>query len=176
MIHKYNKKAMQVNQVDIEFTNKPITAWGGTATIIAKFLEQIRFQDWVEGEIPVIERSNNSKGKYTKVLTQFLTSLSGGTRFGHLTWWGHGIEAIKEGFGVKWLPANSSVLTRFWNKIKTQRISERLGESVRKFASSIVEAEGIQEDNLNLDSSVFTRYGSQEGAKKGYNPKKRCRR
>ena len=33
--------ACVVNQVKIEFTQKPITAWGGLATLIAKFLEVI---------------------------------------------------------------------------------------------------------------------------------------
>ena len=36
----------------------------------------------------------------------------------------------------------------------------------------MIQDEGIKEDTLNLDSSVLTRYGEQEGAKKGYNPKK----
>jgi hypothetical protein len=54
-------------------------------------------------------------------------------------------------------------------------LSEAIGERCRQFTSQIITWEGISKDNLNLDSSVITRYGEQEGAKKGYNPKKRGR-
>jgi hypothetical protein len=170
-----NNKALKVNQVPITFTNKPITAWGGLASVIGKLLEVLEFRSWVESAIPIQERSNNAKGIYEKVLATFLTVLCGGERFSHLSWWGHGIEAIKNVFDVQWLPKAPSTLTRFWGKICTQYLSERLGEAARQLAIAIVMWQGIVEDNLNLDSSVLPRYGNQEGAKVGYNPKKRGR-
>jgi len=145
------------------------------AGILSKFLDRIKFREWVESNIPIDERSNHGGGKYEKVLAMFLTVLVGGRRFHHITWWGHGLEAICAAFGVMCLPGASSTLTRFWGKIKLQSISEGIGERCRDFASQILGWEGIREDNLNLDSSVMTRYGEQEGAKKGYNPKKRGR-
>ena len=95
---------LQVNQVSITFTNKAITSWGGISSIVAKLLEVLDFKSWVEKELPIIERSNNAKGVYEKVLATFLTVLCGGERFSHLSWWGHGVDAIKECFGVKWIP------------------------------------------------------------------------
>lgn len=68
-----NKRAQEVNQVRIQFTNKPITAWGGIASVISKFLDQIKFKEWVKEQMPIKEGSNNSKGIYPKVLCQFLT-------------------------------------------------------------------------------------------------------
>lgn len=170
-----NIKTIKVNQVPITFTNKAITAWGGISSIVAKLLEVLEFRSWVEKGIPIIERSHNSKGVYEKVLATFLTVLCGGERFSHLSWWGHGVEAIKESFGVKWLPKASSSLTRFWGKIDTQYLSEQVCKSARDLAVAIIKWQDIKEDNLNLDSSVLTRYGNQEGAKRGYNPKKRGR-
>ncbi len=164
-----------VNQVKIQFTNKPITAWGGLATIVAKLLEVLEFRSWVESTIPIEEKSNYAKGIYEKVLATFLTVLSGGERFSHLSWWSHGIEAIKKGFGVHWLPRASSTLTRFWGKIYTQSLSEKLAAAARQLAITIIGWQGIVEDTLNLDSSVLIRYGNQKGAKRGYNPKKRGR-
>ena len=164
-----------VNQVKIQFTNKPITAWGGLATIVAKLLEVLEFRSWVESALPIEEKSNYAKGIYEKVLATFLTVLSGGERFSHLSWWSHGIEAIKKGFGVHWLPRASSTLTRFWGKIYTQSLSEKLAAAARHLAITIIEWQGIGKDTLNLDSSVLIRYGNQEGAKRGYNPKKRGR-
>jgi hypothetical protein len=170
-----NNKSLRVNQVKIEFTNKPITAWGGLATIVAKLLEVLEFRSWVESALPIKERSNNAKGVYEKVLATFLTVLSGGERFSHLSWWSHGIEAIKKAFAVKWLPRASSSLTRFWGKICTQSLAEKVGEAARHLAITIIGWQGLLEDNLNLDSSVLIRYGNQQGAKRGYNPKKRGR-
>jgi hypothetical protein len=170
-----NNKSLKVNQVKIQFTNKPITAWGGLATIVAKFLEVLQFRSWVESALPIEEKSNNARGIYEKVLATFLTVLSGGERFSHLSWWSHGSEAIKKSFGVHWLPKASSTLTRFWAKISTRQVSERLGEAARRFATTLIGWQGIREDTLNLDSSVLIRYGNQQGAKRGYNPKKRGR-
>lgn len=170
VIHR--KKSLNVNQVKIEFTKKPITAWGGICSIVAKYLERLDFRSWIESTIPIEEISNNGKGVYEKVLAQFLTVLTGGERFCHMSWWGYGGEAIKASFGVKWLPSSASTLTRFWGKIGFQSKADELLESARRLAGRIVSWEGITEDDLNLDSTVLVRYGNQQGAKKGYNPKK----
>ena len=170
-----NSKLLRVNQVKIQFTNKPITAWGGLAAIVAKLLEVLEFRPWVESALPIEERSNNAKGVYEKVLATFLTVLSGGERFSHLSWWSHGIEALKKTFAVEWLPRASSTLTRFWGKMCTHSLAEKLGEAPRQLAITIIGWQGLLEVNLNLDSSVLIRYGNQEGAKRGYNPKKRGR-
>ena len=170
-----NSRSLKVNQVKIQFTTKPITAWGGLATIVAKLLEVLEFRSWVESALPIEEKSNYAQGIYEKVLATFLTVLSGGERFSHLSWWSHGSEAIKKSFGVHWLPKASSTLTRFWGKIGTQQLSEKLGDAARRFAITLIKWQGIADDTLNLDSPVLTRYGRQDGAKRGYNPKKRGR-
>lgn len=173
MVRKQCKKEYLVNQVKIEFTNKPITAWGGMASHIGKFLEVIDFRGWVKRDFPITETSPNAKGIYEKVLGQLLTVLVGGSRFGHLSWWGHGVQVMYKMFAVEWLPQSPSTLTRFWGKFKTQGVAEKMGESGRQLAKTIVPWDSVVEDNLNFDSSVLTRYGDQSGAVKGYNPKKR---
>ena len=175
MKHDQCKKDYRVNQVKIEFTNKPITAWGGMACQIGKFLEVIEFRGWVENHMPITEVSPYAKGIYEKVLGQLLTVLAGGSRFGHLSWWGHGIAVICKVFAVEWLPQSASTLTRFWGKIKTQEMAEKMGEAGRQFAKTLWQWEALGKDNLNFDSSVLTRYGDQGGAEKGYNPKKHGR-
>ncbi len=175
MNEKNDKSSRRVGQVFVEFTTKPITAWGGMAALIGAFVLQIDFRGWVEKAIPILETSNNAKGIYPKVLAHFLTVLTGGERFAHMQWWQHGVEAIEKAFDVRWLPKAATTLTRFWNKIKSHCCAERLGEMARDFAKQFVRFEGISEDNLNLDSTVLTRYGKQQGAKKGYNPKKHGR-
>jgi len=172
MRQKKCKRSQIVNQVKIEFTQKSITPWGGVASVVAKFLETIRFREWVERNILIKETSNNGKGIYEKVIAQFLTVLVGGFRFAHLSWWGNGVEVLMKTFGLRWLPQASSTLTRFWNKISRQGLAEKMGISGRSFAKEVIKWEGISSDTLNLDSTVLTRYGEQGGAKRGYNPKK----
>jgi len=60
--------SLMVNQVKIEFTDKPLTAWGGLATILGKYIEKIHFREWVENNVPIEEKSNKSGGVYEKVL------------------------------------------------------------------------------------------------------------
>jgi len=111
-------RADQVGQVQITFTNKQLTAWGGACSVVAKFLERIGFREWVLAHMPIVENSPNAKGLYEKVLALLLTSLTGGTRFSHVTWWSHGMEGLKACFGVVWLPQATSVLTRFFGKFR----------------------------------------------------------
>jgi len=172
MKRKKHTAHLSVNQVKIEFTRKSITPFGGIATVVAKFLEVIQFKGWVESALPIREVSNNSKGIYGKVLAQFLTVLAGGFRFSHVGWWECGMEVLKRAFDVQWIPHAASTLTRFWNKIDSQGMAEKFAEAARGLATTIVGWESITQDTLHLDSSVITRYGQQQGAKKGYNPKK----
>jgi hypothetical protein len=164
-------RADRVGQVQIAFTNKQLTAWGGACSVVAKFLERIRFREWVLKHVPVEEHSPNAKGIYEKVLALFLTSLTGGTRFSHVTWWSHGMEGLKACFGVEWLPQATSVLTRFFGKFR-QVDNEELRKAAVELTDELIGAEKITEDTLILDSTVCERYGTQEGACKGYNPKK----
>lgn len=175
MIFADVNEPLKINQVQVEFTEKSVSSWGGLAAILGKYLEQIKFEDWVLKSIPIQESSPNAKGVYEKVLAHFLTVLSGGERFSHLSWWGHGVDVLRKTFGVNWLPQSPSVVTRFWNKISSQSLSEQFSFSARELASRIIGWEEIGNDNLNLDSSVITRYGKQEGAHRGYNPKKKGR-
>ena len=167
MKHKTdNRRADQVGQVRITFTNKTLTAWGGACSVLAKYLERISFREWVEAHVPVEEHSPNAKGIYPKVLSLLLTSVAGGTRFADLKSWMHGRNALAACFGVKWLPQASSVLTRFVGKFK-QKQAEELRAACSELSRRLLEAEGICEDDLVLDSTVCTRYSEQEGAKKG---------
>lgn len=168
------KESLTVNQVQIEFTDKPMTSYGGT-TLVAKLLEQVKFREWIEKNLPIEERSNNAKGIYGKVLGLLLTVLCGGNRYSHYGWWIHGATALKATFGVTWLPLASTTLTRFWGKIQNQKKAERWMDAARTFARQIIDWKKIAQDYLCLDSTVLTRYGVQEGAKRGYNPAKKGR-
>ena len=132
MKHKEkNAVELTVNQARIEFTKKALTAWGGICTVLAKYVESIGLQEWVEATIPIVETSPNAKGIYPKLLSHFLTVLCGGRRFSHIQWWSHGTEALCTAFGLDWLPSAPSVFTRFWDKFNTQSLCDRWNQGLR---------------------------------------------
>lgn len=159
-------------QPRIEFTSKPMTAYGGAAALLGPFLREVKLREAVEKFWPLQERSPNAGGVYEKFLAPFLTVVAGGRRFSHLLWWGHGAEVLKKAFGVDWLPSSASSLTRFWGRFRSRGSAEAWGDGARALAGAIVSWEGPVRDDLVLDSSVVTRYGVQEGARRGYNPQK----
>lgn len=158
MKRRTRKKFRCEDQARIEFTDKPIPAWGWMAGILSKFLDRIKFREWVESSIPIEERSNNRRGVYEKVLAMFLTVLVGGKRFTHVSWWGHEVEAICAAFGVMWLRGALSALMRFWGKIRVQSASEAIGEPCLAFASQILRWEGILRHHVHQVSRVRGRF------------------
>jgi len=55
-----NTRADWIEQVQIAFTQKRLTAFGGACSIVAKFLERIQFRDWLVAHVTVQERSPNA--------------------------------------------------------------------------------------------------------------------
>ncbi len=78
-------------------------------------------------------------------------------------------------FGVLYLPAAGSTLTRLFKKIDSQNKVNELSDKMWKWLSGLIPWGKILEDWLTFDSTVLERYGKQEGAKRGYNPKKKGR-
>ncbi|MCD6569861.1 MAG: hypothetical protein J7L53_04075 [Deltaproteobacteria bacterium] len=50
---KKSNKSWRANQVRVQFTRKPITAWGGIASLVSRFLEKVGFREWVRESIPI---------------------------------------------------------------------------------------------------------------------------
>ena len=100
MKRKEFRTGVAESQVRIDFTDKPISAWGGIGSLVARYLGRLGFREWIEENLPIAETSPNGKGRYEKVLALFLTVLTGGDRFSHMGWWGYGREVMCRCFGV----------------------------------------------------------------------------
>ncbi len=174
MQKKYTSK-IKINQVEVGFTKKNITAYGGFS-MIAQFLGGIKFREFIENAVPIKELSGNGTGIFSKIISYLLTILAGGTRFSHILYLGESEEILKKLFGVKRLIKAGTSLTRFFKKIKSWQAVEILHFHLWDYTNKIIPWSKIKDDYISFDSSVITRYGRQEGAKKGYNPKKRGRR
>lgn len=167
-----NKKP-QKGQVKIEFTPKFITSWGGTAAFFSRFFDKIRFRELVELIFPVQETSNNSTGVYSKIISLFISVLNGGTKFSHINYMENGIKIFERCFNVKRLVKSFTSITRYWNKYMCRSLTETLLQNIiQHFLRPLLNYVDIKKDTLRFDSTVITRYGNQEGARKGYNPKK----
>ncbi|MDP2172410.1 MAG: hypothetical protein Q8M98_08095 [Candidatus Cloacimonadaceae bacterium] len=73
MQRRHVKSNEKKSQVQIEFSEKQITSWAGTAIIISKLAKQIGFRKIIEECIPITETSKNTTGVYSKVISRFIS-------------------------------------------------------------------------------------------------------
>ncbi len=167
---------LEESKVKLLTTTKSITAYGGFYAI-AKLFEKIKFKENIERIIPIEEKSNNSKGVFSKILLLCLTALIGGFRFSHSLFLGDSQEIYKKLFNVEKIPKSISAITRFFLQFDCLKINQELSDNLWRYTfDKIIPFARLKEDYLTFDSTVITRYGNQEGAKKGYNPKKKGRK
>lgn len=168
-------KFLETSRVKLSFTIKAMTAYGGFA-VLAKLFEKLELRKNIEQIIPFEELSPNSTGVYAKVIRFGLTVLAGGRRFSHTMFLGDSLEIYESEFSIKRIPKSATAVTRFFGRIKSFRFSERLSERLWAYLiDRVIPFSEIQSDYLTMDSSVIPRYGEQEGALRGYNPKKKGR-
>ncbi|RPJ56799.1 MAG: IS1380 family transposase [Dehalococcoidia bacterium] len=172
-MQKNSTTTAKVNKVQIAFTRKKMTAYGGFA-LIASFFEKIGFSQMIEKAMPIVERSPNGTGIYGKTVAFVAMVIAGADRFSHLVYLGNK-DVLATIFGVKRLPDAATTLTRMFNKIKTVKAADILSSSIWTYLAELIPWKEIPEDWLTFDSSVLPRFGEQEGAKKGYNPAKHGR-
>ncbi len=168
-------KFLENSKIEMTFTKKMMTSYGGFS-LMGKLFEKISLETNLEKIFPVIETSPNSKGVYSKILKFGLTVMAGGRRFNHSVFLGDSDKIYEEIFGVKKMVKSSTSITRLFNKIENMAMATKLCTHLWKYTyDKIIPFDRIQEDFLNFDSKIITRYGKQEGASVGYNSKKKGR-
>lgn len=167
---KYVKKEGGVN-LKVKFTDKPITGWGGLV-VMGKWFGKIGVCEVIEETFVELSPGSNRGYKPWELIVSFMVAIfMGADRVAHihLLRWDGPVRAM---FTLTRVPSASSLL-RFFRKFNLKRISVLMPEWNRRMmdrARDLFDAGG---ETLDLDSSVFERYGEQqEGAKKGYNPRK----
>lgn len=101
--------------------------------------------------------------------------LAGGERFAHLPYLKAGNDILGKLFGFKRMPESPSTISRTFAKITGWARIEKLALALWGYVLTWIPFGKIGTDWLDLDSSVVTRYGRQQGALRGYNPKKKGR-
>jgi hypothetical protein len=162
--------------IKLSFTNKLMTAYGGFA-LLSKLFDRLDLANETQKMIPFAEVSPNSTGVFAKILKLGLTVAAGGSRYTHAAFLGDSHEIYEKTFGIKKMPKSITAVTRFFNRFEEFKQAEFFSEQLWDFLlRKVIPLRAIKEDVLTFDSTVLTRYGEQQGAKKGYNPKKKGRK
>ena len=148
------------------FTDKDVTPWGGMA-FLGQFLDKMGFAEQVAVCGALLRQGSNRGYPLPVLLEAFVCSVwCGATRFIHTEQTRHD-PALAGIFGWKSVPAQDAY-KRFFGKFSQ---SDNLRVADHFFRWQIGP---YRHDNLTVDfdSSVLTRYGEQEGAKRGDNAQK----
>ena len=153
---------------DLRFSDKEITAWGGMA-LMKRMLDHLDFQGGLTAAgLP--QPASNRGYKPEQLITQFMLSVwCGANRFEHgeVTRFD---PVLKRVFGFKRM-ANFKAVMRLFKRF-TQSSNDQVMDNLYRWLFGQVRINGV---TLDLDSTVMTRYGAQDGAVRGYNPAKRGR-
>ena len=155
--------------ISYQFTNKEVTPWGGMA-FLKQFLTKMRFSEQVSACSDLPQPGSNRGYNPVVVLESFICSVwCGATKFLH-TELTRGDRALSKIFNWKIVPGQDAY-KRFFSKF-TQTDNLRVADY---FFRWIFDNYHYDNFTVDFDSSVLTRYGVQEGAKRGYNPQKKGR-
>ena len=149
-----------------ECTDKMVTPWGGMKemmelmdkTGISKKLSEIGLPE---------SRSNNSISGISIIESFWVSVWIGCFRFSH-TAVVRLDEVLRQIFGWKRV-ASGTTFGRFFKKF-TPSMNQRVFIELYQWFFNQVKFDNY---TLDVDSSVISRYGEQEGSKQGYNPNKR---
>ena len=156
-------------EFDISYTNKEVTPWGGMV-FLKQMLQRIGFRELIEKSVDLPQPRSNRGYQTSTILESFITSIwCGANRFLHTEVTRHD-PALGKIFDWKTTPGQDTY-KRFFSKF-TQAKNHVVSDY---FYSWIFDHFKFDNFTLDIDSSVVTRYGVQEGAKKGYNPAKKGR-
>jgi hypothetical protein len=151
-------------------TRRAVTPFGGLAVFVS-FLGKIGLVEAVRQHMPICWKSPNHIDP-TATFTAFLMAvLVGARRFAHASLL-CGDRALHALLGLERFPTDDTIrnLFRKFGMGQVQRLYEPLAEwQMQRLPPR---SEGY---TLDLDSTVFERYGKQEGSRKGHNPRKHGR-
>lgn len=153
----------------ISYTNKEITPWSGLV-FLKKMLLKIDFRVKIS-ECPDLPQPGSNRGYAPyELIESFITSIwCGANKFMH-TEVTRQDKTLTKIFDWRQVPGNDA-FKRFFRKFTM----ETNASVSQHFFSWIFEQIHFDNFTLDCDSTILTRYGEQEGAKKGYNPKKQGR-
>ena len=148
-----------------EFSDKDVTAWGGMR-MFKEFYDRTGMREELR-KIALPTPGSNAGFDPVVVMESFWMSVwIGGNRFSH-TAMVRFDNALKKIFGWKRVPSVST-FTRFFKKFNHPEV-DRVFNQINVWFFDQMPQRTV---TLDLDSTVLTRFGEQEGSLIGYNPKR----
>jgi hypothetical protein len=153
----------------ISYSNKEITPWSGMV-FLKKMLTKMDFRSQILS-CPDLPKPGSNRGySSVEIIESFFVSIwCGANKFLH-TEVTRQDKTLCKIFDWKQAPGNDTI-KRFFRKFDM----EKNGNMSQHFFSWIFSQIQMDHYTLDCDSTIITRYGEQQGAKKGYNPKKKGR-
>jgi hypothetical protein len=152
-------------------TDRALTPFGGMVVFL-EFLNRIGFVKKVIECMPVIHRSPNSIPPAQTYIAFLISVAAGARRFAHAGWL-RGDRALQGLLGIDRFPSDDTIRNLFmrFGMGEIQRFFEPMTEWMMERVPQPTVGH-----SLDLDSTVFERHGQQqEGAMKGYNPRRQGR-
>jgi hypothetical protein len=149
-------------RTEIQFIDQELTSWGGVS-ILKKMIDQSGFSLYLES-LPLPEQGSNRGYPPVQLFLQFMSAVwCGAERYAHLdiTRLDNSLQRL---YGWDKMPEHKA-FERYFRKFDIPTCHTVFGSLYRWFFNS------LKFDNftLDIDSSIITRYGEQEGSAKGYN-------
>jgi hypothetical protein len=157
-----------MGELKIKYSDKKVTPFGGMK-LLKDFMDQTTvLEDLKHVDLP---QPGSNAGYDPLVIIQgfWLSIFTGASRYIHADWLRYD-ETLQQIFNLKRLPSQSTY-SRFFHKFSWERNNAVFPTLQQRFLRQI----DVGALTIDLDSTVITRYGEQEGAAIGYNPKKRGR-
>ena len=161
---------MSNQRVILRETQRAVTPLGG-ATVFVVFLQKLGFVEKVRQHMPIRWKSPNHIDPTTTFPAFLIAVLAGAKRFAHANWLRRD-RALHAVLGLSRFPIDDTMrnLFRRFGMGDGHRLFDPLAEWQMERLPT--RSEGY---SLDLDSTVFERYGQPEGSLKGHNPRKRGR-
>jgi hypothetical protein len=151
--------------VKIQYSDKKVTPFGGMK-LLKDFMDTTNIIEDLRSVNLPYPQSNAGIDPIDIIQGFWLSIFTGASRYIHADWLRYD-TVLQEIFQIKRLPSQATY-SRFFHKFSWQKNEEIFALLQQKFLSQI----NVGALTIDLDSSVITRYGNQDGAKKGYNPRK----
>ena len=153
----------------IEFTDKAITPWGGMH-IMQRMIDRLGIAGVLSGLPLPMQQSNRGYSPLQLIISFWLGVWCGANKYEHL-------EVTRQDavlsrlFNWQRMPGHKAY-QRYFKKF-THAVNQKVFTQLFQWFFSHLHFDNY---TLDLDSTVLTRYGNQEGAKVGYNSKKHGRK
>jgi len=160
-----------MNGLPYDFTDKEVSPWGGLR-LIEETYRRCGLKQYLEEQCPDLPAPGSNRGYSSVDLAEgfMVSTILGATRLAHSGTLRHD-EVIQRIFSWDKGMASQSTFSRFFRKFD-QELNDKLFPAINRFWFSQLKLDKM---TIDLDSTVITRHGSQDGVVKGYNPKRRGR-